>query len=186
MYGSATRKSLLKDKICTIADVIATRDDIMLTLIHKYDLEKSIAFKIMEDVRKGRRTQARIRGNDDFQRCARMVYRIVQEDKIYVPEGTRRRICYQTHSVSDGIKYIIPLSFMRRILPPRRTDSKLRPRARRHGCRFVSELEKLKKLGTEMSQKEAANYDALQLVSRKYYAPRSQVPSDRSLQIARL
>ena len=24
-----------------------------------------------------------------------MVYRIVQEDKIYVPEGTRRRICYR-------------------------------------------------------------------------------------------
>lgn len=47
-------EELIKDKICTIADVIATRDDIMLTLIHKYDLEKSVAFKIMEDVRKGR------------------------------------------------------------------------------------------------------------------------------------
>lgn len=47
-------EELIEQKICTISDVIGTRDDIMLALIHKYDLEKGVAFKIMEDVRKGK------------------------------------------------------------------------------------------------------------------------------------
>ena len=47
-------EDLIENKICTISDVIGTRDDIMLCLIHKYGLEKSLAFKIMEKVRKGK------------------------------------------------------------------------------------------------------------------------------------
>ncbi len=46
---------LIRDKICTISDVIGCRDDIMLTLIHKYGIEKSQAFKIMEFVRKNKK-----------------------------------------------------------------------------------------------------------------------------------
>lgn len=47
-------EELIEKKICTISDVIGTRDDIMLCLIHKYGLEKSLAFGIMEKVRKGK------------------------------------------------------------------------------------------------------------------------------------
>ena len=47
-------EELIEQKICTISDVIGTRDDIMLCLIHKYGLDKSLAFQIMEKVRKGK------------------------------------------------------------------------------------------------------------------------------------
>ena len=45
---------LIRSGTCTIKDVIGCRDDIMLTLIHDFGLDNFVAFKIMEDVRKGR------------------------------------------------------------------------------------------------------------------------------------
>ena len=46
-------KNLIKDKICTLKDVIATRDDIMVYLIAK-GLDPKTSFFITEDVRKGK------------------------------------------------------------------------------------------------------------------------------------
>ncbi|SEQ57203.1 DNA polymerase III catalytic subunit, PolC type [Virgibacillus subterraneus] len=49
-------QELINDGICELADVIGCRDDIMVYLMHK-GLEASLAFKIMEFVRKGKGLQ---------------------------------------------------------------------------------------------------------------------------------
>jgi DNA polymerase-3 subunit alpha (Gram-positive type) len=48
-------QDLIRNGTCTIRDVIGCRDDIMTRLINEFKIQSSVAFKIMEDVRKGKK-----------------------------------------------------------------------------------------------------------------------------------
>ncbi len=50
-------QDLIENRICTLSDVIGCRDDIMTRLIG-YGVDSSVAFSVMEDVRKGRGVKA--------------------------------------------------------------------------------------------------------------------------------
>ncbi len=160
-------EELIKDKICTIADVIATRDDIMLTLIHKYDLEKSVAFKIMEDVRKGRGLKPEYEEMMISKGVPEWYIASCKKIKYMFPKA--HAAAYVIDALRLGwYKIYYPVEFYAAYFTA--APDGFEAQTVLGGMDAVrSELEKLKKLGTEMSQKEAANYDALQLVL-EYYA----------------
>ena len=160
-------EELIKDKICTIADVIATRDDIMLTLIHKYDLEKSVAFKIMEDVRKGRGLKPEYEEMMISKGVPEWYIASCKKIKYMFPKA--HAAAYVIDALRLGwYKIYYPVEFYAAYFTA--APDGFEAQTVLGGMDAVRrELEKLKKLGTDMSQKEAANYDALQLVL-EYYA----------------
>ena len=77
----------------TVGQAIGCRDDIMLFLISKRHGPEKRSFKIMEAVRKGRGLPEGAEEEMKDARGARLVHRLLQEDRLPVPQGPRGGLC---------------------------------------------------------------------------------------------
>ncbi len=154
---------LIRSKTCTIKDVIGCRDDIMLVLIHEHGIEKSTAFKIMEDVRKGRgltpefeKTMREHNVPDWYiESCKKIKYMFPKAHAAaYVMDALRLGWYKINYPVAFYAAYFsaAPDGFNAEIVTGGRE-------------KVVSEIERLSKLGNEMTQKEGDTLDALYLVN---------------------
>lgn len=167
-------QELIKSKTCTISEVIGTRDDIMLFLIHKHNLDKSTAFAITEDVRKGKGLTPGYEklmiehGVPDWyiDSCKKIKYMF--------PKA--HAAAYVTDAMIIGwYKVYYPLEFYAAFFTaaPSGFDSEIVMGGRSKVVQTITEIEKK---GVERTQKEASMLDTLLLVNECYCRGLSFLP----------
>ena len=172
-------QELINNKICTISDVIGCRDDIMMTLIHKYHMEKSLSFKIMEFVRKNKKG---VVIPED------MVKAMLENDvpQWYIDSLQKIRYMFpKAHAaayVIDAIrlmwyKIYYPVAFYAAYFSaaPDGFDGEIVMGGKDHVKEVLTDLNRRK---NEISQKEADVADALMLVNEYYQRGYDFLPVD--------
>jgi len=172
-------EELINQKICTISEVIGCRDDIMMTLIHKYGMEKSLSFKIMEFVRKNKKglvipeeMQTAMRENgvpewyiDSLQKIRYMFPKA--HAAAYAIDAVRLMWYKINYPVEFYAAYFTAA--------PDGLDGEVVMKGRRY-CRDT--YQDLKKRGKEVSATEAALEDALMLVNECFERGYEFLPVD--------
>ncbi len=172
-------EELINSKTCTISDVIGCRDDIMMTLIHKYGIEKSLSFKIMEFVRKNKKG---VIIPDDMQNAMRE-HGVPQW---YIDSLQKIRYMFpKAHAaayVIDAIrlmwyKIYYPVEFYGAYFTaaPDGFDGEIVLGGKEHVKTVLTDLNKRKK---ELSQKEVDVADALMLVNEYFQRGYDFLPVD--------
>ncbi len=167
---------LIQNGVCTISDVIGCRDDIMLYLIQKHDLDKSHAFKIMEDVRKGKGLKPEYE--------AEMIEHGVPE--WYIDSCKKIKYMFpKAHAaayVMDALrlawyKIYYPIVFYAAYFTaaPSGFDAEIVMGGKDKVAAVIKEYTRP---GAELSQKEADTLDALNLVNECYQRGYSFLPVD--------
>ena len=93
-------QKLISRGVCTLNEVAATRDDVMMYLIRK-GIDPLRAFQIMESVRKGNGILPETIKNSAGKRCSPLVYSILSKNGIYVPSRSCRGSCHV--ELSSGV-----------------------------------------------------------------------------------
>ncbi|MDD2269160.1 MAG: hypothetical protein PHY15_06365, partial [Eubacteriales bacterium] len=158
-------KDLIDQKICTISEIIGTRDSIMLFLI-KHGLEPSLAFKITEDVRKGKglkpefESAMREKNVPDWYiaSCKKIKYMFPKAHAAAYMISALRLAWYKVYE---------PLAFYACYfsVQPEGIDAEEVIKGKQHVVRMINEITAK---GTEATQKEEDTRTALELVNEMY------------------
>lgn len=163
-------QDLIAAGTATISEVIGCRDDIMLTLIHKYDMEKSLSFKITEFVRKNKKgaiIPSEMVSAMREHNVPEWYIESLQKIRYMFPKA--HASAYVIDALRLGwYKIYYPMEFYAAYFTaaPDGFDSEVVMSGR---ANVFQTLKDLTKPGAQISQKDAQLADALQLVN-EYYA----------------
>ena len=156
-------QDLIRDGVCDISEVIGTRDGIMLVLIQKYGLDKANAFKIMEDVRKGKGLKPEY--EEDMRAHGVPDWYIASCKKIKYMFPKAHAAAYVMSAIRLGwYKVHMPLVFYAAFFSaaPGGFDAEIVMRGRL-GIKRV--LEEISEKGNDITQKDASLASTLQLAN---------------------
>ncbi len=162
-FGNAS--DLIKAGICDISQVIGTRDGIMLDLI-RYGMENGMAFKIMEDVRKGKGLKKEYEEEMRLQNVPEWYISSCNKIKYMFPKA--HAAAYVMSAIRLGwYKVHKPLEFYAAFftVAPKGLDAELVMRGKMAVSAKIAEITDK---NVESSQKDEAMLGILQLVNEAY------------------
>ncbi len=158
-------QDLIKNGTCTISEVIGTRDGIMLDLI-RYGMDNSLAFKIMESVRKGKgltpewEEKMREANVPDWYipSCKKIKYMFPKAHAAAYVMSAIRLAWY---------KIYIPIAFYCAMftVAPNGFDAEIAMKGKKYVVDYIKDIERR---GKEASPKEIGSIPTLQLINECY------------------
>jgi DNA polymerase-3 subunit alpha (Gram-positive type) len=154
-------QDLIKAGVCDISQVVGTRDGIMLYLI-RHNLENSMAFKIMEDVRKGKGLKPEY--EEAMLQNGVPEWYIASCKKIKYMFPKAHAAAYVMSAIRLGwYKIYYPMEFYAAFLTvaPGGFDAEIVSKGKKH---VAATIKAIQEKGTEATQKESEQATTLQLV----------------------